>query len=75
MPNDLLRPLPRSNGIEAELDADRFDGAHVDARAAIAARIGVDDGPAILHGNRVQGARIDTRLTSGAFFSVYNCCH
>jgi hypothetical protein len=57
------------------LQADRLDRAGVGACAAIAAGIGVNHGQTILHRNRFQRARLDTRLTSGAFFSVYYGCH
>jgi hypothetical protein len=57
------------------VEADSFDRAHVDARAAIAARIGINDGQAILHRNRLQRARLDASFTSGAFLSVDYGCH
>lgn len=57
------------------LHADRFGGAHVDASAAIATRIGVDDGDPILHCNRIEGARINAGFTSGALFRIYDGCH
>jgi hypothetical protein len=53
----------------------RFDRANVDASAATAARIGVNNGHAVLHRNRIQGARLDARFTTGALFSVDYCCH
>jgi hypothetical protein len=63
------------NSDQRLFQADGFNRANVDARAAIAAGIRIDDGYAVLHRNRVQGAGINTGLTSGALLGVYFCCH
>jgi hypothetical protein len=52
-----------------------FGRADIDARAAIAARIGIDDGQSVLHLDRIQRARLDASLTPGAFFLINYGCH
>jgi hypothetical protein len=54
------------------LKRNRFDGTDVDARAAVAAGLGVNHGFAIFHGNGGKGAGFDAGFTSGAFFRVHN---
>ena len=57
------------------VERNRFDRADVDARAAIAARLGVDDRDVVHHGNRVQRAGVYTGFTTGASFRIHYCWH
>jgi hypothetical protein len=55
--------------------ADRFDRAHVDACAAVAASVRVDDGQPLVHFDCIERTGINACFTTGAFFGVYYCCH
>jgi hypothetical protein len=52
-----------------------FGRANVHARTAIAASVAIDDGQPVLHLDRVQRARFDAGLTTGAFFFINYGCH
>jgi hypothetical protein len=54
---------------------DGFGRADIDARAAIAAGVGVNDGQTVLHLDCIQRARFDTGFASGAFCFINYCCH
>ena len=59
----------------ALLHADRFNGALIDAHAAINALVGVDDGLAVLHINGFTGTRIYASTTTCACICIYYCRH
>jgi hypothetical protein len=59
----------------ALFETDRFDRADVDARAAIAAGVGIDDRQTVFHRNRIQRAGLHACFASGTLFRVNYCCH
>jgi hypothetical protein len=52
-----------------------FGRANIDACAAIAASVVVDDGQAVLHLDRIERARFDTGFAPSAFCLINYCCH
>jgi len=59
----------------AVLHAYGFNGARVDASPAIDAGIRVNDCFAIRHADRIAGALLDARLTTGALRLIHFCRH
>ena len=53
------------------LHADGFDGAGIDARAAIDAAIGIDQSLAIDHADGIARTLVHTRFTTGTFALIH----
>jgi hypothetical protein len=68
--------IGRGSTIAASLvDRDGFGRANVDAGAAIAAHVFINDGLAVFDFDGIQRTRINALFTTGALFGINLSCH